>query len=629
MFQVDIVTLNLKNNGWSTILCIGNFPDEFFINLQKTSYPFALSNLDREDEYYEDVVRYYANTIVINLVEIEEYEDTLLKLRDSPYWHPYSNIIIYYHEKSQHILAKIYFSLFYHKAVNVVIVQYDDIKEVLLISYYSPFITDDYKLNNLYGCWTTRKIGIPVSKFHEGFTCENRCQNISSINSKLRAENLGTCIGFSTIVIPYNETKILPTLNVFDEKSKNFHGFKFRVLTSEIEPFLLITDHGNGSYTLGARDGIIWNSMAKLMNFSLDLTPSRNEMKLPFDFERNINQLFNFAFRKADFYLGPIYLFDVAVVEVDYTFPYKESGVCIISHRAGFVTTLFDANTLHTNVSIITQTIFCFLGVWAIFSIYQVAEKERFTYDQLGKDLINTFRNVLLVTLYNPPKRQSFRIFLTITFWSFYILNFANQASIISFLTAAKRGKEVETFEDMIETGYLIYGMSSPDLILPDTEERFRIINSRLVPVQSLFKCVRDLKVDHHRFCLIDCSVGHYLERNSLNEDGEQYLHIAQDRIHSHYLTILLMKHSPITERFNKYMITFYEAGLIKKWEQYRYADIKQDAPVKSLGMDDLKNLFYVFCVSVGFLFIIFLLELLTFYGKNLYKKIKEKYRYK
>ncbi|XP_075977924.1 uncharacterized protein LOC142977733 [Anticarsia gemmatalis] len=610
---VDIIIANFKTNGWSTILCFGSLPDQFYIRLQNISHPFAITNLDREDDEIEDVVRYYSNFIIINLIDVEEYEDTLSKVRSSPYWHPHANLILYYHQKDREILPKIYFSLWYYKAINAIIVQYDDTEEVLLISHYTPYISDSYKLDHLYGCRTTRRIGMPVTGFEQGFICEEKCHNVS-LHSKFRANHLGTCIGFSTIVVPYNASKILPTLNIlFEDKSKDFHGFMFRAFTTEVEPFFRIRDHRNGSYTLYSRDGSIWNAMSKLMNFSIDLTPSVNVLFEPFNFELNIKQIFDFAYRKADLYLIPIYLFDIVVVEVDFTFPYTGSGVCIMSKRAGFETTLFDSKAIHANRSIIIQFILCFLGIWFIFSIYQFVERRRLTNDQIGKDLLNALRNVLLITLCNPPSSRSFRLFLTISIWSFFVLNFISQATIISFLTAVKRGKDVQTFEDMIDKGYLIYGMASPDLILPDTEERFRIINSRLVSVQDLFGCVRNISYDSHRFCLIDCSVGRYVERNRLNEHGQQYLHIAKDKMHSHYLSLLLTKHSPLTIRFDKYLLTFFEAGLIKKWERYRYTDIKEEAPTKPLGMTDFLSLFNAYGSCLGFISFVFLLELLIF----------------
>lgn len=576
-----------------------------------------ITNIDNEDEEIQNVTPNPSNTIVINLEDIDQYDETILKLIKSPYWHPYSNIILYYHEHNQEILSKLFFSMWYYKAINVIIVQYDDTQKLLLISHYTPYVTEDYKLDQLYGCWTKRKITMPILKFQEGLICESQCHNVS-IHSKLRANNLGTCIGYSTIAVPYNASHVLPTLNLFEDKSKNLHGFAFRTYATEVQPFLLIDVTGNGSYTLRNRDGMIWNSMAELMNFTIDLSPSFDVMKENFNYGVNIQHVFNLSHRNADLYLIPVYLFDLVFVKVDQTTLFKESGVCIISHRAGFDMTLFDGNTIRANRTAIAQFVCCFLSIWLLFSIYQIAEKSSLSLDQIGKDLMNAFRNVLLISLCNPPRWRTFRIFLTVSLWSFFLINFASQATIISFLTAVKRGKEVDTFEDVIDKGYPMYAMGSPDLILPDTEERFRIINSKIIPQLDLFDCIRNMTQDKQRFCLIDCAVGRYLERNRLNENGEQYLHVARhDRMHSHYLTMILQKYSPLTDRFNKFMVTFFEAGLVQKWEQYRYADIKSDATVRPLRINDVNNLFEMYCLSVGFTCIIFLLELFIFCGRQ------------
>lgn len=593
-------------------MCVGNLPTSFFNRIKHLPFTFTVMNLNkRKDHYVDDVVPYHSNIIVISCQDFKDYEALIVKLVASPYWHPLANIILYYNRlENKELIAKIFFSLWYHKAINTVMVQYNDVEDTFLVSNYTPYVNEKYEIqpSNKFGCWTTRNLGIPVVSFVKGLTCVERCHNVT-ILSRLRAQNLGTCIGYDTIAI--KSTKDLKQLNLFEDRSKDFHGFMFRSYVTEVEPFSLIDVHEDGSYTLRARDGMIWNTMSKLMNFGIDLSPSVSAMKKPFNFEVNIEQIFSFARRKGDLCLFPIYQFDVIVVEIDFTFPFKESGICIAAGRAGFETTLFKMKNLTVNLKYLVVFYGCFACIWMVFSLYKAAEKGHFTCDQIGKDFMNAWRNVLMLNLCNPPKYESFRIFLTLCLWSFFVLNFTTQAKIISFFTAAKRGKEVDTFEDVIEKGYPIEAMASPDLILPDTEEKFRIINSRLVYEQDIYGCITRMASDNRRFCLIDCSVGRYIKRNKLNNKGEQYLHIAErDRIHSHYLTMVLSKHSPLTDRYNRYMMMIFEAGLIGKWEQYRYTDIKDEVTTKALSIQDLSGIFKVFCFYIGLTLISFMFEL-------------------
>ncbi|XP_026736422.1 uncharacterized protein LOC113499986 [Trichoplusia ni] len=560
------------------------------------------------------LIRYSPNIVVISCQDFSHFEEMLLKVITTLYWNPLANVIIYYQKyEERENIAKIFFALWYHKAINAIIVQYDDLQETMIISDYTPYITNSTSMKNLFGCWTARKISLTVLNFQEGIVCVEKCHNVT-IHSELRAFHLGTCIGFNKRTVLYKDVDILKSVELFTDRSKNYNGFMFRAYTTEVEPFFIITADNNGSFTIGARDGIIWNTMSKLMNFGIDLSPSLDVMKKPFDFELNIEQIFAFSRRKGDLYLIPIYIFDIILVEIDFTFPYKESGVCIMSNRAGFNTSFIDVGDTDGFQASQLSVWLGIIGMWITFTLYKWAELGRLTFNQVGKDFLNTVRNILSLNLCNPPKRNSFRIFLTITTWSIFVINFSTQAKIISFLTAAKRGQEIETFEDVIEKGYPIQGMSSPDLILPETEEKFQIINQRLIPSQDIFGCVKRMTNDSHRFCLIDCAIGRYLERNRLNEKGEQYLHIAKkDRMHSHYLNMLLPKHSPMTNRFNKYMMMFVEAGLIKKWEQYRYTDIKQEATMKPLGMNEINVIFQIYVSCVGFTCIIFLVEIIMY----------------
>lgn len=605
---------NLKTNGWNTILCVGNFPNDFYKKIRHISYAFVVMNLnDPEDYYVEDAVPYHSNIIVISCKDFGEYEELMKKLINSPYWHPLANVIVYYHKiEDRQLMAKIFFSLWYHKAINAILVQYNDVQKSLIVSDYTPYVNEHYYVqpDNKFGCWTARNLGMPVRGFEEDLICVEKCHNIT-VTSKLRTNHLGTCLGFNTNALPYNAINDLRKLKLFEDRTKSLHGYAFTGYITEIKPFSVIEDLGNGTYKLRARDGMIWTTMAELMNFTIDLSLSLKVMKKPFNFEVNIEQIFAFARRRGDLCLFPIYQFDVIVVELDFTFPFKDSGICIVAARAGFETSLFQVKNLKPSLEYLSRFVVCFLCIWATFTIYKTVENGRLTFDQIGKDFMNACRNVLMLNLHKPPRYESFRIFLTVSLWSFFVINFTTQATIVSFFTAAKRGKEVNTFDDVIEKGYPIEAMASPDLILPDTEEKFITFNSRLVYEQDIYGCITRMASNTRRFCLIDCSVGRYIKRNKLNEKGEQFLHIAEgDRIHSHYLTMVLTKNSPFTERYNRYMMMIFEAGLIRKWEQYRYTDIKDEVTTKPLKIDDLSGIFEAYCFCVASTMAIFLLEL-------------------
>ncbi|XP_063624830.1 uncharacterized protein LOC134796587 [Cydia splendana] len=616
--------MNLKNNGWNNIFSMGHWSDMFYSLSKLPLLTHTISNIENEDHYIEDTVPYHSNIIVINCLNFEEFEESLTKTTESPYWNPLGNVVVLFRTIQNDItIAKIFFILWYFKSPNAAIIQFDDDKEVLYLSSYEPYVYENYTLPLVFGCWTTKKIGIPVDGFQNGFACEEGCYNVSS-QSKFRANNLGTCIGFYTRSIPYSELKTVTILDLFEPKGRNLHGFPLRAFTTEVKPFLTIEEEANNTYSIGARDGELWKAIAEVMNFTIDLSPSASVMKLPFNFELNIQHIFSLGHRKADLFLIPIYQMDLIIVALDQTFIIADSGVCIAAPRAEFETILFDFKLLQNNYIMIIKFIFSFLGSWIVFSVFNIAEKGEISLDQIGKDFLNCIRNILIISLLKPPKKGSFRIFLGFSLWSYFILNFASQATITSFFTAMKKGKEVETFEDVIEKGYIIEGMASPDVVLPDTEETFSKINSKLVPINNLFTCIERMKNDSRRFCLIDCEVGRYLERNELNYKGQQYLHIIKDKIHNHYLNMIFPKHSPLTEHFNKHVMAIFEGGLVRKWEQYRFSELKQEIPVKPLGVEELSIIFKCHFLFLGITFMLFVAEV-TF--GNLNKIVKRKIR--
>lgn len=610
--------MNLKNNGLNTIVNYGYLPDSYYSKIKKLPFTFITSNTDENDLYIEDAVPYHSSTTIISCSNISHFEISLRQVIDLPYWYPPANIIVLYHkqEKKKEEIAKILFILWYYRASNGILVQYDDTKKYMNISQYNPFVVDDRWDN--FGCWTARTIGMPVNKFEDAFVCEEKCHNVS-INSIHRRLRLGTCMGLQTHTIHYDDVNALENLNLFEDRAKNMNGFALRTFATE-SLFFKIKQLENGTYELGSRDGTIWKNLARLMNFSMDFTPSADSIKKKFNFEVAIQQIFTVAHRKGDLFPSPIYQFDIVVVELDYSFAYKDSGVCFMSHKAPFETVLFDFINAQHNIDILIEFYAAMICIWLVFSLYSAMEADKITLDLIGKSFMNTLRIVLSITLYKSPKKQTFRIFLTIIAWSFFLINFATQAAITSFFTAFKRGKEVETFADIVEKGYRIQGMSSPDVLLPDDDELFQKINSKLEPINNMFECVNAMSNDSRRFCLIDCSVGRYLKLNLLNAKGEQYLHIATDRVHNYYLNLVFPKYSVLTDSVNKYLMAFYEAGLIKKWEEYRFNDMKGDAPVKALGIEYFKGVYHVYIGNLFITCILFLMELLV----GNYKKMKQ-----
>lgn len=624
LLQAEIVFRNLKDNGWNNILLMGRLPDILYHRIKKLPFTFTVIDVDFYYDVREEVVPYHSNVIIMNCADMKEFEKALKTIVKCPYWHPLSNIILYYHAPyNKEAIAKIFFSYWYYRAINVVIVQNNNIEEASIISYYSPYMSENYKLSNVFGCWTARKIDMQIESFDKSFVCDMQCHNVSSY-TRIRALHLGTCIGFDTESL--EDVKKVQYLNIFEDKGKNLHGFTLYAYTVEVRPFFIIKEHKNKTYTFHQRDGETWNAIAKLLNFTIDITPSEDLLKKKFDFQIYITQVFSFSQRKVDVLLYPLYQFDLIIAEVDYTVPHIDSGVCILSHRAGFQTIIFDVNLIEKNIGILTAFLVCFIFIWFVFFMYNTEQIGKVSLDQAGKDFVNTIKSVLSISLYNAPKRSSFRIFLTINMWCFFILSFSAQAAIISLFSVYKKDKEVDTFEDIIKKGYNIEGIVTPDVELPDTEEKFRIVSSRIKSVKDLFDCIRRMENDSRRFCLIDCALGRYLEKNMLNKKGTQFLHIASHaRIHSHYLNFILHKNSPLTEHYNKYIMRLFEAGLIKKWMEYRYFDFKEEAIVKSLGMNDLGGIFECYGYLVGISFIVFLFENIIgfiFWVKNKCSKI-------
>ncbi|CAH2048686.1 unnamed protein product, partial [Iphiclides podalirius] len=291
----EIVKRHLKTNGWNNVLCFGHFPDNFYKNVQDLRLTFSISNIDVEDDYdIEDVVPYHSNVVIIDCLSFEQLEDIMTKVVSTPYWHPLAHVILYYHTvEDSKMLARLFYILWYYRAINAIIFQYNDSEDKFYVSYYNPYNSEPYRYKHVYGCRLAKKIGMPFDDFATAFICEEGCEKIP-IQSKLRMNFFGTCLGYETISMPYDEKLKLQRVNLFESKVKNFHGYPMRAYGAEVLPFLEIRNHSDGTYTLHKRDAMVWNTMAELMNFTIDLSPAEGKIKKPFDYDLNIQMTSSF-----------------------------------------------------------------------------------------------------------------------------------------------------------------------------------------------------------------------------------------------------------------------------------------------------------------------------------------------
>lgn len=615
-FQADIVLGYYKNFGWNTIIILGDYSNIFYMKLQSLG-TLLVNNL--EDNYYvENVVPYFANSVIMRCKNLEDFEKSLLKAIGLPNWHVHANIFVYYDSNNltEDTIGLIFYAFWVQSVTNAIIIQKDENISSLYIWEYSPYITESYKLQHNMGCFTVNKYRSPLkTKIVKNVKCEESCDNVT-ITSVYRKKHLGTCIGFNKHIIPLGDVQEAMKLELFVAKSNNLHGFSMRSYAVNL-PFMDIQDYSNGSSSLALRDGMIWNIMSQKLNFSIDLsvTKSRN-----FDFEETVARLMAYALRNIDLYLCSSYLADLLVIQLDFTFPFKESGVCILAHRAEYEANLFNLKIVKDNWPVLIEFGLCFVGVWLTFVIFSKIESNKLTIDLIGKEFVNSIRNVLSISLHRPPKRLSFRIFLTISTWCFFSINFSMHAAIVSFITAVKRVKEVETFNDILEKGYPIEGLASPDLVFTDNDDLFTKINDKMVPTKDFSECIERMSNSSHRFCLVDCAIGRYYEKHKLNSEGKQYLHITKDKIHNHYLNFVFPKDSHLSARFTKIITAMVEAGLIKKWEEYRYAKIKEESIFTAFSMNDFIGIFKGFWFLVVISSFVFILEIIICFSNNIWK---------
>lgn len=570
-------------------------------------YPNTFT-IEAPNDPTENYIQRPANLILIFAQNYTEITKGIVDMSQTMYWSVKAKFIVHTRERSE--LPKVFYLFWWYSSLNCIVLEYDTDDRAMKISDYTPYVAvmDDSN-ENQFGCWSTMNL----EEMFEGdmapyVHCNQTCSGLD-FNKHSETMYIQTCLEY--------QTKVYDSLsNVFEDKTVDLGGYTLSLFIVHFPPLLIIDRNETGLRKFKGKDGYIVQIIGQKMNLTFKYNDPK-ERSSP-TFQTWVAGLMDLSYRRFDYYANTVYLLPFSFPALDTTYPVEGSGLCFVVHKAGFIPTW--VNLVHMfDTGALIMVIVIFNITMLIYFFFLLDTNDKKYVDALLRSFLYTLQLFLSAPVNWTDKKNSLRVFIFIVFWFIFVVNFVFQGTIVSLLTMPRTNPEINTFQELYDTGLKIEGYPSPDVLLPQTSDLYMGINKRFVANEVMFSCLNKLKHKMFKACWMDCMMIKGLERTFRDDEGRMFVHIGQDRVHSHYLVYPLSRNCPLKPRFDHYIKKMFESGLLDKWRGFKTMDASDSmTDNKKLNLDDVQGCFYIlffgYCISlIGFSieFLVYFIHLL------------------
>jgi hypothetical protein len=398
-----------------------------------------------------------------------------------------------------------------------------------------------------------------VTKFYTWFPYESgKCgqvENVSLLDKWILGENKNS------------------NLELFPEKvPRNLHQCPIKVYANEFVPHIMpvcnTEAHGNGTCTLRGTEMEYIYLVGKAMNLNLDF------LKLP---QKGVTETYlegiQFVLEgKADVLMGVCPLHYLLINFLDPTVPYTHTAIkwyvpCAGQlPRIGNILDVFDKFVWFATIIISLLTALLFWTAANLSSYSGI--KESNTY----KLLHNNFYNVWSILLGQSVPKLPLTSQLRCTFFLFlcfcFAMNTVFQALFISYLVEPGYEKQIESFDEMKDSGILFAKHGAVDFLSSlVNRDDIQKVRSPVETCSVFEQCV--LRLIHKRD-IITLAIQSYAEyvasKAGINLNGKKSLCSIQENFASVSSAMYLSKGNPLLDKFNVYIQRSLEGGLGEKY---------------------------------------------------------------
>lgn len=615
-------------NGYKlTILIYGFAPELVYKSLYSFDIDIVVMNnsekypntfeIEMPIDFTENYIQRPANIIFFFVESLEDISNGILQISKTIYWTVKAKFIIYITEKAE--IQKIFYLFWWYYSLDCVILEYDT--KNVIISEYTPYVTvlDDSDPNQ-FGCWSS----MSAEDMFEGdmaqyVNCNQTCNGLD-FDRYSEVMHIQACINIDTKTYD----KSLITLK---DKTLNLGGYALNLFAVHFAPLLVIDPSEEGLKRFKGKDGYIIKVLADKINLTFKYSTDYKSTHNP-QFQTWVNALMLSSYRKYDYYANTVYLLPFSFPALDTTYPVEGSGLCFVIHRAGFIPTWVNLTNMFEMGALIMVTIVFNLTA-LIYFYFLITSGNKNYFEAFVRSYLYSIQLLLSSSVNWTDKKNSVRIFVFIIFWFIFVVNFIFQGTIVSLLTIPRTDPEINTFQELYDTGYVIEGYPSPDAMLPATSDLYKGINKRFRGNTKMFSCMNELKQKVPKACWMDCMIVTGFSKSERDAEGRRYIHIGQDRVHSHHLVYPLSRNNPLKPRFDYYIKILFESGILNQWRNFKRVEASDGlTDNKVLNLDDIKGCFYILFFGYFASLVSFILEwmihALNVLKRN-YKKILNK----
>ena len=408
-------------------------------------------------------------------------------------------------------------------------------------------------------------------------------------------------------------------LELFPEKvPRNLHQCPIKIYANYFEPHIIPVcnkeANGNETYTFRGieTEYIYFVGKAMNLNFSFLRLPDKNITEKYFEGVQFVLD------GKADVVMGAWPLNYLLIAYLDPTVPYIHTAVkwyvpCAGQlPRIGNILDVFDTSVWFATIIISFVTALLFWTAANLSSYRGI--KESNTYKLLHKDVYNVWSILLGQSVPKLPITSQLRCTFFLFLCFCFAMNTVFQTLFISYLVQPGYEKQIETFDEMKDSGILFAKYRIADaLSFLESNNYTQEVRSPEETCAVLEECIKRLIHKRDIITIATQSYAEYVDSIAgIHVHGKKSLCSIQENILSVDLAMYLSKGNPLLDKFNVHIQRSLEGGLGEKYaSQKAWNDslrIRSKSPEQDFDNEDGDTyfIFKIVHLKIGFYFLLF-----------------------
>ena len=386
----------------------------------------------------------------------------------------------------------------------------------------------------------------------------------------------------------------------------DFVGRSLKFVSFEHEPSNIYMDHKIDGEHVGM-DYWLARALADVYNFTLDMREPTDGGKWGEALPNGtwIGLVGDVKERRADFGIANIFLTLSRWKHVDYTRPYDYEHACfVVWNKPPLPHWLAVIRPFSWPVwlTILTSLMF---SISALVVLARLAGGERATFTSIPRAALYNFGVLFARTNPFEPRRAPSRGFDIGWRISAMVLGFAYCAKLISFLSFPTEPAPIDTHRELAETGVEIgsWGGTLGELMAASTNPWDRQLATRYIPNYDFHNALRRVFAQEYGYIENRHALIYYIQKYYTTKAGEKQLHIMDECFQNFMISVMLPKHSMLTDLFSRTIIHVREAGLIPIWFRWSLDAVKSEladvvrgstseSKKRSLTLDHMQGVF-------------------------------------